>query len=161
MYDGDRFGVRIGNRSRTAIDVNLLFVDSSYQIVPLFPSRAGMTDNRLLPGQEIKVPRRRARVTRETVGREYLVFLATPAPDQPGLPANFAFLAQPGVSQGNAFAINRGNANLLGRGQVGLLLQNALFGVGGRRGGVVVYENEFELDIRLIPWLTVDGTRPR
>lgn len=95
---GDLVAFRVTNDRPFPIDLTLLFVDSSFGITAYFPER-GAADNRLTPGQALtSLP---AEVTDETVGLEHMVAIAVRARPQ-RLPADFGYLAQPGVERTRA-----------------------------------------------------------
>jgi hypothetical protein len=93
---GGKLQFRVTNQGRESVDFTLLFVDSAFGIVSVFPPGYG-ADNRLQPGKNWQS--RAFRITAETVGREHAVLIAV----EPGpTPVSFAFLAQPSLASARA-----------------------------------------------------------
>lgn len=97
LVPGGTVTIRVTNTGRESVDFTLLFVDSQYGIVSVFPRKYANVDNRLTSGKCIET--KALQVTDGTVGREHLVLIAVPS-DRERI--NFAFLAQPNLARADA-----------------------------------------------------------
>ena len=124
---GDWVAFQLTNRGREPIDVTLLFVDSDYGISSIFPEAGVTTDNRLLPGKDLKTPR--LTVNAKTLGLEHVVLIAVRV-KRDEQPVDFSCLEQPSILTARKID-NKGTAldSPLGR-----LFQHAFYGAGDRRG---------------------------
>ena len=87
--EGDNLRLEINNSSRAPIDLTILFVDSSFGITTLFPTR-GRT-NRISAGS--RIDNIGGRITKETLGLEGMIVIASKA-ETGTAAADFSFLAQ-------------------------------------------------------------------
>lgn len=90
LHVDDEIAFRATNRYRGAVDVTLLFVDRTFGILSVFPSRQEREYNRLKPGESITTPR--FRVTADTTGAEQLVTISVRA--NSSTPVEFSHLEQ-------------------------------------------------------------------
>ncbi len=97
LHEGDRIRLEIVNGSRASVDLTILFVDSSFGITTLFPTR-GRT-NRIAAGS--RIDNVGGKITGDTVGLEGMIVIASKAGS--GTPvADFSFLAQKKLSRRKA-----------------------------------------------------------
>jgi hypothetical protein len=99
LKDGDVLSFVTVNRSATAVDVTMLYIDADSRISAIFPARAGASNRIEVRGKHVT----RVRVSAQTAGIEHLLVIATPA--RPLTPrTDFSFLADeaPKVSRGLA-----------------------------------------------------------
>lgn len=94
LYEGDSLSLTIANFLDVPIDITVLFVGSDYGIDVVFPRGGGF--NRFMEEEERTLPL--GRINTETIGMERLVVIASKA-SPTAAPANFSFLAQPGVQR--------------------------------------------------------------
>lgn len=159
--EGDIVGLRVRNLSREPIDVTVLFLDSGFGIVPLFPRIPG-ADNRLPPARAMSLQpdrpalTRRFRVTAKTVGLEHLVVIAVKARAE-DLSADFSFLAQETMPRDRGQKGVRGNEERTIDSPLGRLFQNALYGESTTRGASSLDIDDYAL--RLLSWRTLARQR--
>jgi len=97
LHEGDRIRLEIVNGSRAPVDLTILFVDSSFGITTLFPTR-GRT-NRISAGS--RIDNVGGKITGDTVGLEGMIVIASKAAS--GMPvADFSFLSQKKLSRRKA-----------------------------------------------------------
>jgi hypothetical protein len=121
LHAGEWIGLRVSNKSKEPIDINLLVIDGSYGISAIYPKGRDVL-NRIRPGNKIQV---RTRMTGDTPGLEHLVVIAV-KPRQLDQYANFTFLAQPSIERVRGF----GSLDS----PLGRLLQTAVYAQGKTRG---------------------------
>ena len=85
---GDKLKFQVTNKSTRGIDFTLLFLDSKFGIAAVHP-RGFAANNSLAAGKDW--PTTPATLNAETLGREHVIVIATPAGR---VPASFSFLAQ-------------------------------------------------------------------
>jgi hypothetical protein len=143
LYPGDVVAFRVTNRTTAAVDVTLLFINSSYGIHTLFPSSPD-EPNRLGPGQQ----RNTVRFTvAPPYGTDHVVAIAIKA--QPGTsPLDFSYLEQPELSQ--VQSTTRGAQAR--QSPLGRLLEHALYGVGSTRGARDTDLSTYA--VRVLSWQT-------
>ncbi|MCC6418852.1 MAG: caspase family protein [Gemmataceae bacterium] len=146
---GDHVAWRLTNRSRFAVDVSLLFIDSGHGIYAVFPRPGTTADNRLLPGQTFRTGA--VRVNAKTTGLEHMLVIAVRAD---GPPVDFTCLAQPTLERAEQ-AATRGAARQTLASPLGRLFQNALYARGATRGlDAEAIDNHA---LRLLSWRVVPG----
>ena len=139
---GQQVAVRLKNGGRTDLDVTLLFLDSRFGILPIFPrngvsNRVGFDDP-----EPVFLPL--GPLSDNSLGREYILVLALPGlPDRP--PVSFAWLAQTTLPRSRA--VSAGSP-------LHRLLSQAAFAEGGTRGAVSTGSGQTPA-LRLISWQTV------
>ena len=139
---GRQVAVRLNNGGRADLDVTLLFLDSGFGILPIFPrdgvsNRVGFDDP-----EPVFLPL--GPLSDDSLGREYILVLALPGlPDRP--PVSFAWLAQAALPRNRAVSA----ASPLHR-----LLSRAAFAEGGTRGAVSTGSGQTPA-LHLIGWQTV------
>jgi hypothetical protein len=153
LHAGDVIAFRIHNRSRYAVDVSLLFVDSVYEISAFFPEEGTSTDNRLGPGKSLVTPK--GRVSADTTGLEHMVAIIVKA-NTSDEPVNFNCLAETNLER--AKSKTRGEPDRTLESQLGRVFQNALFGEGSR-GLSRVATRDFGL--RVLSWRSAPRTAPK
>lgn len=137
----DLVAVKLHNEVREAVDVSLLFVDSSFGITPLFPAAETVVDNRLLPGKSLVVGP--MQVEGDSLGLEHLVIIAVKAETTP---IDFAWLAQD--------AIETTRSTTESAGPLDELLKTALFAQGTTRG--MRMKSSSDATLKVISWRTVE-----
>jgi len=143
---GDLLALQVDNPTRHSIDFSVLFVDSGFGIVPLFPPPDSITDNRLPPGESLTVGP--MQVEGDSVGLEHLVFVALKSEGQP---VDFNWLAQDSIEQARAAgAVNGAERGL--DSPLGQLLRTALFADGAQRGLKMADTDSVEMQV--ISWQT-------
>jgi hypothetical protein len=93
LHDKEEVRFRLVNAGKEPVDVTLLFIDSGYGIVPMFPYMHTSADNRIEPGGSRDV---QAKVNVDTDGTERVVLIAMAARQAP---MDFSFLAQATLEQ--------------------------------------------------------------
>jgi hypothetical protein len=155
LQAGDVIAFRVTNRSRTSVDVTLLFVDAGYGISAFFPQPNVAAANRLAPEKSLIT--HRAKVTSKTTGLENMIVIAVKAKGEEP-PLDFTCLTQPTLKQAQDRSVGdpqRGIDSPLGQ-----LFQHALFGEGTTRDLTPVALNDYSL--RLLSWqLPAAAERPR
>ncbi|MEX1223788.1 MAG: hypothetical protein WEA31_04490, partial [Pirellulales bacterium] len=137
----DLVAVKLHNEGREAVDVSLLFVDSSYGITPLFPAIETVVDNRLLPGKSLVVGP--MQVEGNSLGLEHLVVIAVKAE---ATPIDFGWLAQD--------AVETTRSTTAASGPLDALLKTALFAQGATRG--MKMKSSSDATLKVISWRTVE-----
>jgi hypothetical protein len=145
---GDLIGWRITNpeQSRVNLDVTLLFINSQFGIMPLFPSKGEGASgiNRVRPGNSVlKGP---YPVKDDTVGLEHLVVIAVKGD---GPPIDFTILAQPTLA--GAREVARGKEETPLGTPLGRLLKGAMYGQGTARDLGAEIEADAQA-FRLLSW---------
>jgi hypothetical protein len=95
LRGGDKVGFTITNRSRTPVDVTILYIDSQYGIEPIFPG--GAENNRIEPGAVLRAgPGGIEPITLgdDTTGTERLLVIVSSTVAQ-GERIDYTYLAQP------------------------------------------------------------------
>lgn len=127
LRNGDRLNVLIRNNSTQAVDVTVLYIDSTPRISAcIFPLDA--ENGRLMKGETKTISD--LQIDDSTVGIEDLIILATVAGGNPD-PARFDFLAEPSAI-GNA----RSRGQTGWSSPLGVLTRGCLFGDGTRSATV-------------------------
>ncbi len=143
---GDIVAFRVHNRSRFALDANLLLVDNGYGIHAFYPEPDTVADNRVPPNDQRRT--RRFKVRPATVGQEHVILIAIKAQ---GPPADFSWIAQPTIER--ARGNNLGTRDIITfESPLGRLFQHAIYSQGTARG-----LPNGELDnyvIRILSWRT-------
>lgn len=143
LRNGDRLNVLIRNNSTQAVDVTVLYVDSTPRISAcIFP--LDTESGRLLRGETKTISD--LQIDDSTVGVEDLIILATVAGGNPD-PAKFDFLAEPAAS---GAARSRGQTGWAS--PLGVLTRGCLFG-GGTRSATAADAGNFH--ITRISWEVV------
>jgi hypothetical protein len=123
---GQRVAFRLKNTSqRAAIYPTLLFIDSRYNITPIYPEEGEVVES-LPHGESLTTVVQR--VTAKTVGREQLVAIAVEAN---GPPVDFSGFAQSSLQEERDVKSDRGE---MLRSPLGQLLEQALYRTGTARG---------------------------
>jgi hypothetical protein len=147
LHDGDLVAFRLHNRSRAAVDVTLLFVDSDYGIQVVFPPHGTITDNRLPPGYTFTTPRSKISAGK-TQGLEHVVVIAVQAE---GVPVDFSCLEQKTIHR------TRGGTQGAIDSPLGRIFQNALYADGGNRG---MDKADFDKSaLQLLSWQTLPRSK--
>jgi hypothetical protein len=151
FYHGDTAEYRVRNTGKVAVDVTVLYINSRFGIVPLFPESE---DNRVEAGKEITIPP--VDVDRETAGLERVVVLAVRAEDRERV--DFTGLASPTIEGVREVAKKRAGMERGLRTPLGRLLQKAMLGEGDTPR---MKRKEIEnYSIGSTPVLVVEGLRP-
>lgn len=124
---GQSVGWRITNRSRFKVDVTLLFVDSEYGIIAVFPRAGSAADNMIPPGGHIITMR--ATTTPTTFDLDQIVTIAVKSGGQP---IDFSILEQTNLEAVRKSLRGAGDPTL--DTPLGQLFQHALYGSGDTRG---------------------------
>jgi hypothetical protein len=150
LRSGDWIAFRVTNTGRVPIDFTLLFIDSSFGITSIYPTRFG-ADNRLegSGNPQARSFRTRAyRVNDRTLGHEYLVAIAVPGTSG-SAPADFTFLAQTDAEMRQRSGAANGARSL--DSALGRLLRQAMYHDGGKRG--LDSHEVAEHDAELLSWV--------
>jgi hypothetical protein len=139
LESGDVVAFRITNPSRHAVDVTLLFLDSSFGITAIFPEPGTLDDNRLAPGQVFTTAPMEVNV--DTIGLEQVIAIAIRASRER---QDFSCLEQPTLER------IRGDRRL--DSPLGQLLKSTMYGSGSTRGLGPSEIDAFKL--RLLSWHT-------
>jgi Caspase domain len=127
LSEGDALRLEISNTSSSPVDLTILFVDSRYGIVSLFPT-SGRTNRISAKG---KITNIGGKITADTLGLEGMIVIASKA--APGTPvADFRFLAQKKLSRTKNLRALGGATSQPALGAVEELFASAAFG--GKRG---------------------------
>ena len=150
IYDKDKVRMTLTNPGRVAVDVTVLYLDSSYGVACLFPDKSKNEDNRLRPGEKVPLG---FDASAATTGQENLLVLAVKA-DGPAV--DFAGLEQPSLDRfRDVSPATRGKASAL-KG----LLQTAAYGDGATRGLARATDDEAGHVMKLVTWQLKPGKRP-
>jgi hypothetical protein len=98
LQAGDQIGFVIANKSRTPVDVTILYVDSEFGIDALFPRGE---NNRIEPGGVLRTGPGGVspiELNDTTVGTERLIVIASTATEQ-GERSDYSYLAQPRLAR--------------------------------------------------------------
>lgn len=146
MRAGDILAFEFTNKGKEAVDVSLLFVDSSFGITAIFPQPGTETDNRLPPGKSLRTPK--ARINNKSFGTEHVVLIAVRSKAE--RPIDFSCLEQPSLE--SARAKTRGQEDQPLDNPLGKLFQTGLYGAGTDRGmDRVEYRN---YSTQVLSWTT-------
>ncbi len=167
VYDEDAIRVHIKNASRFAIDLTVLYIDSDYGILALYPVK-GRELNRLKSGESapailldliidetIKEKLIDPKTKHVKAGLlENLIFLAAKSPAE-GEPLEFTGFAQSSLDRARDWAIKPTAINS----PLGKVFQNGLYGAGTTRA-VKVREVE-QFGFTSVPWTLRPEYRPK
>jgi uncharacterized caspase-like protein len=144
LRPGDIVGFRVTNRTPVAVDVTLLFINSTYGIQTLFPWTAE-DSNRLGPGQQINTLRF---PVVPPAGTDHVVAIAVRTQTGTGT-IDFSYLQQPSLPQ----ARRDGRGEQARHSPLGQLLERAMYGAGATRGTRSADLTNYA--VRLLSWQTV------
>jgi hypothetical protein len=148
LHEGDIIALDLANTGTVQADVTVLFLDSQFGIEPLFPSPDTVADNRLPPGESLRVGP--MQVQGNSVGFEHLLVIVT---NGQGQPLDFSWLAQDSLEQ--ARAIGGAGAQASQSTALGQLLSHALYREGSERG--LKMADAADVAFRAISWETIDA----
>jgi hypothetical protein len=134
-------GIRLRNPNPFAIDVTLLWVDSGYGIKAFFPQNRGEINR--IPANGV-LPLLPLKIDSKTLGLEHLVAIAVRAGDDQAV--DFSQLAQPTLEKAKDMDRTRGGSSGLDS-PLGKLLQHAMFGQGGTRGGTPEMIDDYSIQV--------------
>src|SRR5690606_38573461 len=123
-----------------------LFIDSRFGIEPIFPSPDTVADNRLPPGESLRVGP--MQVQGDSVGFEHLLVVAT---NGQGQPLDFSWLAQDSLEQARSLGAAPLQASQTT--PLGQLLKQSLFNPSAQRGLKLAATTD--VVFRSISWQTV------
>lgn len=150
VLEDDIIRVQVANIDTRAFDVNMLYLDSAFEITSFFPSKRQVMKNRWItrldPGE--KTPPVQFRISTENVGLDDLMILLTSSTGGKG--CHFLGLEQDGIDNcrvdSAATERNVGNNNT----KLGALLQELLFSTTDRRS--IPLTNLRELAVQRLSW---------
>jgi len=137
----------VTNRTPAAVDVTLLFINSTYGIHTLFP-RTTEDSNRLGPGQQINTLRF---PVVPPAGTDHVVAIAVRAQTSTST-SDFSYLEQPDLPQ-----VRRDSHGEQARNSpLGQLLERAMYGAGTTRGTRSADLTDYA--VRVLSWQTAAAT---
>ncbi len=139
---GQRLTIRMSNPNDYPIDITLLYIDATYGVNSLFPTRS--QNNRLQPGDHHSI---QVRLTAEPVGVES--FLAIAVRGQ-GQSVAFNMLTQPSIADISAVTSMTRDAERIFQSPLGALLRDATYQ--SARGEAVTPPGESYYAMRLYTW---------
>ena len=148
VRDGEVIRFRVENRGLAAADVTLLFVDSAYGILPVFPPAGTHAYNRLEPKETFETEP--WEVTATTLGLEHVVLIALKGS---GPTVDFGWLAQPTLERADATVRSGGDPARDFDSPLGVLLQRGMFGAGETRS--LSRADARDVALGVLSWQTV------
>lgn len=155
LEKGDIVRVQVTNIDTRVFDVNMLYIDSAFEIASFFPSKRQVITNRwatrLEPGE--KTPRVQFEISTENVGLEDFMILLTSSAGGKG--SHFLALEQTGINNSSADDASA-ERNIGNNTRLGALLQELLFSKNDRQS--IPLTNLRKLAIRRLSWYVRRGT---
>ena len=149
LKKGDIVSVQVTNIDTRVFDVNMLYIDSAFEIASFFPSKKQVMtnrwDTRLEPGQ--KTPPVRFEISTENIGLDDLLILLTSSTGGNG--SHFLDLEQSGINDCSTDPA-MAKRNIANNTRLGSLLQELLFSTTDRRS--IPLSNLRELAVRRLSW---------
>lgn len=149
LEKGDIVRVEVTNIDTRAFDVNMVYIDSAFEIASFFPSRKQVMTNRwgtrLEPSQ--KTPTVRFEISTENIGFDDLLILLTSSTGGKG--SHFLDLEQAGINDCSTEPA-MSKRNVANNTRLGSLLQELFFSTTDRQS--IPLSNLRELAIRRLSW---------